>query len=156
MIRVIRSDDAAALLPLLAQVQDLHVQAHPEMFREDAPDEERAQFLGNFLSRDGVTALAKYNEAGRITGYALYELMSRSESALNSARRIGFLHQIVVDEACRRQGIARALIEEMKARLRDAGITRLGSEHFSFNEASAELMKSAGMVPLRVTVEGKI
>ena len=149
------ADDAGKVLPLLAQVQDLHVDARPDIFRGDAPPTEREEFLRQFMAREGVTALACLQQDTAI-GYLIYELQERGPSALKQAARVGFLHQVAVDHAHRRRGIATALMEEMKARLRAAGATSLRSEHYAFNIPSAKLMASAGMQPLRITVEGEL
>lgn len=156
MITRISPDEADDLLPLLGQVQALHVQAHADIFRADTPDAEMAAFLRAFLSRDAVTALAHRVGTGPVNGYLIYEIQTKGDSALKSARRVGFLHQIAVDAAHRRQGIALRLIDAMKQRLREAGIEQIASEHFAFNHPSSALMEAAGLHPLRITVAGRL
>lgn len=151
----LQANDAGILLPLLEQVQKLHVDACPDIFRGDAPLAERDAFLRQFIAREGVTALVCLQQDTAI-GYLIYELRERGLSALKQAARVGFLHQVGVEAAHRRRGIASALLEEMKTRLRAAGATSIRSEHYAFNAPSAQLMTSAGMQPLRITVEGDL
>lgn len=151
----LQANDAGILLPLLEQVQKLHVDARPDIFRGDAPPTERDAFLRQFIAREGVTALVCLQQDTAI-GYLIYELRERGPSALKQAARVGFLHQVGVEAAHRRRGIASALLEEMKTRLRAAGATSIRSEHYAFNAPSAQLMTSAGMQPLRITVEGDL
>ncbi|MEM7547281.1 MAG: GNAT family N-acetyltransferase [Pseudomonadota bacterium] len=152
----VQEHDAATLLPLLRDVQGLHVDAHPDIFRSDTSDEEMESFLRAFLSRATVTALAHHSVDGIVNGYLIYEVQTRGESALKTARQVGFLHQVAVKKSLRGQGIGSKLADEMKSRLRAMGISRLCSEHFSFNEPSASFLRSLGMTPIRITVEGDL
>jgi len=155
-IATLAPSDAPRLVPLFDQVQRIHAVAHPALFRTDIPESEKAVFLEDWLSQDATHALVALSEAGDVLGYLIYELRERAASVVQRANRIGFLHHIAVDEAHRGRRIGSRLMEDMKDRLRRDGITALHSEHFAFNEASAALMRSAGLLPLRITVHGTI
>jgi len=146
--------DAKRVIPLFDQVQQLHVAMHPELFRADAPEDEKEAFLRDFLSDDDTHALVALSEDGEALGYLIYEIRDRPANAVQRANRIGFLHHIAVDAAHRGQRLGSRLIEGMKDHLRRAGIVTIQSDYFAFNEASAALMRSAGMVPLRIGVQG--
>ncbi|MFX0541853.1 GNAT family N-acetyltransferase [Roseovarius sp. S4756] len=148
------ADKASILLPLLGQVQQLHVEAHPDIFRDDTQPSDLREFLRQFISKKEVQALACLSDEENAIGYLIYEVQEHGPTALKSAYRIGFLHQVAVDEAYRGQGVASDLIEEMTLRLRTTGVSKIRSEHFAFNLPSAALMNAAGMRPLRITVEG--
>lgn len=150
------STDAEHLLPLLYQVQNLHIAAHPDIFRHETPSSELVEFLEKWLANENVSALVARTDDGAIIGYLIYELQHRGVSALKHSGQIGFLHKVSVDEAYRGQRVGSRLVEELKLRLRRIGITQMGSEYFAFNKASAALMRSVGLAPLRVTVVGKI
>ena len=96
-ITVLPPESAALLLPLLAQVQDMHLRAHPDIFHGDAPQAQRDAFLRDFIARPNVTALGCRDEDGEVIGYLIFERQTRDASALKCAERVGFLHQI-----CRR------------------------------------------------------
>lgn len=53
-VRAIAPSEAQFLLPLLAQVQDLHVAAHADIFHSRATFDERRVFLEDWLARDRV------------------------------------------------------------------------------------------------------
>ena len=155
-IAMLEPSDAGRLLPLFDQVQRLHVAAHPALFRADASEAEKEAFLRGWLSQDAMHALIAMAEDGAILGYLIYERRERAASVVQNASRIGFLHHIAVDEAHRGKRLGTRLMDTMKERLRRDGIATLQSEHFAFNEASAALMRSAGLAPLRITVQGAI
>jgi len=154
VIREIYATEAATLLPLLNQVQSLHAAAHPQVFRNDTDGGQVAAFLNEWVSRDEITALVAVSEAGTIVGYAICEIQEHKESLLKKATRHGLIHHVSVDEEYRGQGIGLCLIEEIKSRLRARAVLRVQSEHYAFNQASAALMRKAGLEPLRVTVDG--
>ncbi len=153
-IRPIAADDAAVLLPLLAQVHDLHVAAQPGHHRPDPDPEEVLAFLRDWLSREEATALVGFAPDGRALGYLIFEVETRAPSALSLPRRRGMLHHISVDRASRRTGLGLALIEDMKARLRAQGVERVATVYGAFNAPSAALMRKAGLEPLNVIAEG--
>jgi len=155
-IDVLEPSGARLILPLFDQGQQIHVAAHPHLFRGDASEDEREAFLRSWLSQDAMTALVALSGEGRAVGYLIHEIREREAGAVQRASRTGFLHHIAVDASHRGHGIGSRLIEAMKGRLRETGITTLQSDYFVFNEASAALMRSAGLVPLRMMVEGKI
>lgn len=148
--------DARRIVPLFDQVQRMHVAAHPDIFRADTPDGEKEAFLREWLSREAMTALVALSEDGTALGYLIYEIRVREASAVQRASRTGFLHHIAVDEACRGRRIGARLVAAMKDRLRAAGVGTIQSDHYAFNDASAALMRSAGLAPLRIAVRGTV
>lgn len=146
--------DAERLVPLFDQVQRIHVAAHPDLFRSDATGAEKAAFLRGWLSDDAMHALVALSDGGAMLGYLVYEIRERPAGAVQRAGRIGFLHHIAVDGAYRGRRIGSRLMDAMKERVRRDGVTALHSEYFAFNAESAALMRSAGLVPQRITVHG--
>ena len=147
--------DAAALLPLLREVQSLHVAAHPETFRSDLDADGLTTSLRGWLERDGIAAIVARDGSNAVVGYAIWEVQERGAEMLTKARRRGFIHHLAVKEACRGRGVGTRLVAEVKARLRAAGIHKLGAEHLAANRASAALMHKTGLLPRSVVVEGE-
>lgn len=156
LIETLAPDDAADLLPLLDQVQALHVDAHPEIFHADSPPQERADFLGKWIATDQVTALVARGTQQRILGYAIFEVSERPAGVLKRARKQAVLHHVTVSAEHRGGGIGKCLINEVKIRARTAGADAIVADYFCFNQASAALMRSAGMAPLRVTTTARL
>jgi ribosomal protein S18 acetylase RimI-like enzyme len=155
-IRPLDAAEAGAIVPLLHQVQALHVAAHPDLFRADVADADIASELTDWLARDGVSALVAASPEGALVGYLICEIEDRPATALMvEVRRRAVLHHIAVDAAWRRRGVATRLVAALRARLRDEGITRVRTVYYAFNDASAALMRSAGLVPLMITAEGE-
>ncbi|WP_370159955.1 GNAT family N-acetyltransferase [Limimaricola soesokkakensis] len=153
-IRRVPAEEAASLLPLLRQGQDFHAARQPRVFWTDHDDASYTVFLEEWLAGEGVVALAAMSATGEMLGCAVFEIEEIPAKPLLKPRRNGLLKHIVVDENCRGAGIGSRLVAEVKARLRAAGIDRLRAHHYAFNEASAAMLRKAGLAPHLVTVEG--
>lgn len=77
---------------------------------------------------------------GKVAGYALYH---RSYETGHAARGL-YLADLWVDESARRQGLARALIEALKARALEAGGTYVWLVSQPFNEAARRFYAALG------------
>ena len=78
-------------------------------------------FASELRDKDAVIVVATGGEV--IVGYAYGRLEPRDWNALRDA--CGALHDIYVDEAVRRCGLARRLVDEMVARLAALGAPRV-------------------------------
>ena len=155
-IRSIAAEEVACILPLLEQVHAIHAEARPEHYPANPDRDDLVVFLRDWLSDGGATALVAFSSDGSPLGYLIYEIETRAPSLLRHGQRRGMLHQIAVDRAQRRAGIGLALIEEMKARLREQGVARLVATYGSFNDASAGLMRKEGLEPYNIIAEGPV
>jgi ribosomal protein S18 acetylase RimI-like enzyme len=100
-----------------------------------------AHFLGSALSdRDSVVLVAE--RAGTLVGYAYARLEPRDWNALLDA--CGALHDIFVVPAERRNGVARAILEAVAARLTALGAPRLVLSTATANEAAHRLFERSG------------
>jgi GNAT superfamily N-acetyltransferase len=151
-IRAIEPAEAEVILPLLEQVQSVHAAARPDLFRAETDRSELAGFLREWLSREAVTALVAFAD-GSPVGYLIFEIEERETRPLHHANRRGYLHHVCVDAQARRAGIASGLIDDMKARMRALGVSRVATAYWTFNEPSAALMARAGFVPCKIMAE---
>jgi GNAT superfamily N-acetyltransferase len=156
MIRTIEPNEAELILPLLEIVQSVHSSARSDIFRAHPDRSELSAFLQRWLAEPAMTALVAMDADGRACGYILFEIQERGQQPLHQANRRGFLHHICVDPLSRRVGIATALVEEMKQRLRALGVERVATAYWAFNAPSAALMAKLGFTPFRVVAEAHI
>ncbi len=155
-IEPLSADQAELLLPLLDQVQALHVAAMPSIFHADATPEEKAAFLRHWLDAENIFARVARLSDGALIGYAIYELQHRQQSVLTRSNVSGFLHHIAIDAAYRGKGVGGQLLAQVQEDLRAQGAKDIYTEYFCFNAASAALMRSTGLEPLRVTARAKL
>ena len=99
------------------------------------------RFLRGELGNPAARILAAESELG-VVGYAYARLEPRDWNNLLDA--CGALHDIFVDEAARRQGVARALLESVRAWASSRGAPRLVLHTASKNAVARQFFASLG------------
>jgi ribosomal protein S18 acetylase RimI-like enzyme len=155
-IDVITSATAARLVPLNAVVQDLHAGHRPDIFRADTDAAQVERLFRDALERSDHFALVAVDPALGDLGYAYCEILDTPQDALTHARRRGVLHHIAVLPAARRQGVASALVAEVKRRFVVAGAAEWTASYHVWNDASSALLFGAGLVPTIIRAEGRL
>lgn len=142
-IRQAGAGDADALSLLNADVQALHAAAVPWWFKPPGP--------GSFPPGAAAALIAKPENlvflaeaAGAPTGYAYAEIIRQAETPFRHACEMVHLHHLSVRPACRRQGVGSALIAAVRAAAAERGITLLGADVWSFNDAARNFFRRHG------------
>jgi ribosomal protein S18 acetylase RimI-like enzyme len=111
------------------------------MAPRDDPEDGYAWFLGHELGEPDVVVLVAERD-GEAVGYVYAGLEPLSWKELRDAA--GFVHDVVVVESARRQGIATALVEAAAAWLREQGAPRVILWTAAQNEAGQRLFARLG------------
>ena len=150
-VRDATSDDAEALIELLAQVQTLHAQGRPDLFRP-ADDDALREFLLARLAEEAIVLIAVDPE-GRALGYLLAEMTSRPESPFLLAHTGVYVHHIAVDAGARRQRVGELLMDEIAVRARQASASTIRLDSWSFNTDAHRFFEAQGFAASRVIFE---
>jgi GNAT superfamily N-acetyltransferase len=150
IVRDATEDDLPAAAHLAVCMVRFHHQLDPDRFMRPAPFEEGYQrFLrGQLFDPRSVVMVAQESGTGgpgALIGYAYgrFEPMSW-ESLLDQA---GWLHDLFVDEAHRRHGVAVALVEAVVGRLRELGAPRVVLQVAERNPEAHRLFSRMGFRP---------
>ena len=144
-IREATPGDAAQLAVLLAEVNHLHAEALPHVYRRIAADDQTADFLLSCLADDG-TRLFVAEEAGWLVGYVALHVTYAPDTPVHLPRRWVLIDTIVVREAFRRRGIGQALVERAHAWAAQEGIDEVELKVAEFNAAAIALYEKLGYV----------
>jgi len=158
-IRAARDEDRADLGRMGAALVRLHHAFDSKrFFMREGPIEEG---YGNWLvktSKSERSVVVVAERAGppqerRVIGYAWGTLEDRDWMTLRDAA--GMLQDIYVDETARRSGVARKLLEELIARLKDKGAPRVVLMTAAKNEGAQRFFDSMGFRPtmIEMTIE---
>jgi ribosomal protein S18 acetylase RimI-like enzyme len=134
-------------LPVLGRLGALMVITHhrydPQRFMEPSEDvaEGYAWFLGTELEHEEVTVLVA-ERAGQVLGYVYAGLEPQSWKELREPA--GFIHDVVVDEPARRQGVATQLLEAAAAWLESHGAPRVMLWTAQQNDEAQRLFEAMG------------
>ena len=140
--RAIESD-----APALGRLGGLLLRAHYEFDRQrfmapgDDPESGYASFLRWQMQEDDV-AIFVAEQDGQVVGYVYAGLEPQSWKELREAA--GFIHDVIVDAAGRRTGVASALVEAAAQWLKERGAPRVLLWTASPNEAAQRLFERLG------------
>ena len=142
-IRRATLDDAAALGRLGALLMRVHHDFDPRRFMAPGPHPETGYgaFLVSQLQDEDVAVFVA-ERAGDVIGYVYAGLEPRSWKELRDA--CGFIHDIAVEEAGRRLGVATALLDAAIGWLEQRGAPRVVLGTAFRNEAAQALFERIG------------
>jgi len=145
-IREATPEDAAALGRLGALLVAEHHDFDAERFIAPGPGTPQGygRFLVSQLGRDEALVLVA-ETGGAVVGYAYAALEGPDWMALRGAA--GVLQDIIVDEAHRRQGAGRRLLEAVLTALAARGAPRVVLSTAAKNAAAQRLFEQAGFRP---------
>jgi GNAT superfamily N-acetyltransferase len=149
VIRRATERDAPALGRLGALLMRVHYSFDPQRFLPPGSNPEAG--YGRFLKsqlRDQDSVVFVAERAGTVVGYVFASLEPLSWKELRDA--CGFVHDVAVDEAGRRLGIATALIEAAVEWLRSRGAPRVVLWTADRNAPARRLFEQLGFRPTMV------
>lgn len=142
-IRPATVDDASSISELNVEVQALHAQALPRILKPPSsgafPPEEVARWFDDarnhvFLACEGESAV----------GYIWARLLSLPETSYRYGMEVAYINHLVVQSACRRRGVGRALIGQVLGLAREQGISMVQLDVWSFNEQAKAFFRRQG------------
>jgi ribosomal protein S18 acetylase RimI-like enzyme len=135
--------DLPALGRLGAHLMRVHYEFDRKRFVDPGanPEAGYARFLGTQIGADDATVLVA-DRGGAVVGYVYAAIEPFSWKDLRDAA--GYVHDIVVDTAERRSGVARTLMEAAIAWVREQGVKSVMLGTAASNEGAQRLFEGLG------------
>ena len=150
-VRPATEADFEAINALRRQVNDLHVQGRPDIFKPGFCGEMQ-EFLHVYLNTEEHSALVAEAD-GQIAGFAMVDYTDRPESPYNLARRFYHVSEIGVSPHFQRQGVASALTEYMKKDASERGFPKIELDVWEFNQNAIAFYEAQGFTCYRRYME---
>lgn len=151
MVRFANEKDLDRINRIRAQVNALHAAGRPDIFKPGFCRELRDHALEQLRGEHSDILVAERD--GAICGMAMVEYLVRPESAYCRERRIYHVKEFGVDEACRRRGVGRELLEFLREDAKKRGFSRMELDAWSFNRSALEFYEAAGFRTFRQYME---
>ena len=154
MIRRAILSDIDRLNDLLYQVQQLHAEQRPDIFRLGAKkytSEELAAIIA-----DDNTPIFVYEEDGLVMGYAFCIYQVTEESPQVFYRKVLYIDDLCVDAPYRRRHIGEKLYAFVLDTARETGCDSVTLNVWSVNPSAERFYRKMGMEPLKTTMETKL
>ena len=133
MIRLAQQKDIPQINVLRKQVNDLHVEGRPDIFKPGF-GEELQNHIYVYIDSDNKYLVVDDRD-GLIVGMAMVDYILKPENAFNLERRFVHVSEICVHQDFRRQGIAHQLLEYIKADAATKGYDKIELDVWAFNDA---------------------
>lgn len=140
--RPARREDLPRVNELRRQVNELHVEGRPDIFRPGFGEEIEGRAALMLDSGDAEILVAELD--GVVCGFAMVEYVDRPESPYNLARRYSHVAEFGVDAAFRRRGVATALMDAVRDDARARGFSRIELDVWAFNRDAVAFYDNYG------------
>ena len=150
-VRFARRDDLEAVNALRRQVNALHVAGRPETFKPDFGAELRDHVFTIF--DDPRQKIVVAEKDGAVRGFAVLNHITRPENPYMYERDYLDVDEFGVDEACRRQGVATAMLRFIREYAQGEGFDRIELNMWEFNQGALAFYEAAGFKTYRRYME---
>ena len=133
MIRTAEDKDIKQINRLREQVNDIHVQGRPDIFKAGFC-KELQDYAAWYLQSDSNDIFVDDID-GEIVGMVMIDYIRKPESPYGLAREFCHIAEICVDGKWRRKGIAHELMERVRAEAKKRGMTKIELDVWAFNDA---------------------
>lgn len=150
-IRKAEEKDLVRLYEMLAQVQQLHADGRPDIFKAGTNKynmDEIRLFLANPL-----TPVFVADNDGVAVGYAFCDIKEQKESHNLRPIKTYYLDDLCVDKNYRGKGIGKALYEHVRLKAKEEGCYHLTLNVWQLNPSALRFYEKLGMKPLKTVME---
>lgn len=153
-IRRAAEADIPGIRKLLYQVNQLHADGRPDLFKSGGikyTDAELRQLLS-----DDRRPVYVFAPEGEVLGYVFCILEETAETTSLRHVRTLYIDDLCVDKAARGQHIGRLLYDRAVAAARELGCSRVTLHAWNFNQKALGFYEKLGMTPLVTTMEQRL
>ena len=151
-IRRAESKDISRIIELLTQVLEIHAAIRPDIFisgtTKYTPEE-----LAVMIRDDTKPIFAAVDDSDRLLGYAFCQIREILPGGNMVPIRSVFIDDLCVDEACRGQGVGKALFRHVADTAKAMGCYEITLNVWDGNDAARRFYDSLGMRPKETMME---
>ena len=154
MLKVRRAQqaDIAAILHLLLQVDMVHHNSRPDLFKGPATKYTDIQLM-MMLGDDEMPIFVCTDETGEVLGHAFcVHKQIIGDNVLTDVKTL-YIDDICVDEGARRKGVGTALYNAVTAYAKSCGCYNVTLNVWAINPGAQAFYESLGMKPQKIVME---
>jgi ribosomal protein S18 acetylase RimI-like enzyme len=150
-VRVGSDADIDVIVRLNRDVQQLHAELEPSVFKTNIDTSEMTAFFAAKLILTEHHFRLAYLDDGP-SGYIWFEVQERRETPLTLARKRIYIHHLSVQVSARRRGIASALLSQVEGEALAGRITNIALDTWAANGAARDFFEHRGFTPFNLTL----
>ena len=152
MVRRARKEDIARILELLIQVDMVHHNGRPDLFKGPAT-KYGADELEEIIKNDSTPVFVCVNEEGTVMGHAFCMHKQITDDRVLTDVRTLYIDDICVDEAFRGHGVGRALYDHVIEYARSLDFYNVTLNVWSCNPGAVKFYETMGLKPQKIGME---
>ena len=150
-IRKAEDRDIPGILGLLVQVNMVHHNGRPDLFKGPSTKYTEAQLRA--ILRDETTPVFVSVDGGTVEGHAFCVVKQVPDDNILTDIKTLYVDDICVDESCRGRGVGKALYGHVRRFAETLGCYNLTLNVWSLNEGALRFYQSLGLVPQKIGME---
>ena len=151
IVRFAKENELGRVNELRKQVNDIHVEGKPEVFKPGFGEELR-DFV-NVIWNDPEQEIVVAEDDGVICGFAVLHHINKPENPFMKERDFIDIDEFCVDKNHRRKGAASAMVSFIKKFAREKGFKRIELNMWEFNQDALAFYEAAGFKTFRRYME---
>lgn len=151
IVRSARREELERVNELRRQVNEVHVNGRPDIFRPGFGGELQRRVYDCFEDPDMNVIVAVKDDV--ISGFAIVQAISKPLSTYNLPRSFYHVEEFGVDEDHRREGVATALVDFMKRDAKIKGLKKIELDMWEFNQGAMRFYEQVGFQTYRRYME---
>ena len=153
-VRMAQEEDLERVNGLRREVQSLHAEGEPGIFKPEFGKELRELVYG--IMKDPDKGIVVAERDGRLCGFAVLNHVRKPETPFMFEREHLDIDEFGVDEDCRRQGVASAMIAFIRCLAGERGCKRIELNMWEFNRDALAFYEASGFSTYRRYMETEI
>ena len=151
-VRRANTEDIPAILELLVQVDMVHHNGRPDLFKGPATKYD-AEELKEIIANDKTPVFVCVDDNGKVLGhlFGMYKQIP-DDSVLTDIKTL-YIDDICVDEAARGQSVGRMLYDFIKEFAKQQGCYNITLNVWCCNPAAMKFYENMGLVPQKICME---
>ena len=149
--RFAKEEELPRINELRKQVNDLHVAGKPEVFKPGFSEELQDYLYA--IWNDPEQEIVVDEKDGVLRGFAVLHHIVKPENPFMYVRDFLDIDEFCVDEACRRQGAAREMIDFIRDYAKEKGFHRIELNMWEFNRDALAFYEAVGFSTYRRYME---
>jgi len=150
-VRPATKNDIPALMTLLVQVNMVHHNGRPDLFKGPTTKYTETE-LADILADPATPVFVGVDESGRVLGHG-FCVMQHSGGQLMEEHDTLYIDDICVDEAAQGRGVGRALYDAILAFARQEGCYNVTLNVWSCNPGAMRFCEKLGLKPYKIGME---
>ena len=134
--------DSFLLSSLCMDVQRLHAQHHPRIFKTPQSSDFASTFFDEMLTDAEVTIYI--DEDAQALGYIFCKLIEREETPFTYPNRFLHIDQVSVRPDAQRRGVGTALMDQVEKLARELGVSKIRLDSWDFNTRAHTFFEALG------------